>query len=87
MSKFDEKVGNLDEYQWELYEQLKEYIGENFTHAEMKKLIKYKGKYTVVDSVKDAARYLIMMVYEDNLTYEENVVPVKATKKKASKRR
>ena len=36
MSKFDEKVGNLDEYQWELYEQLKEYIDENFTHAEMK---------------------------------------------------
>jgi len=86
MSKFDEKVGNLDEYQWELYEQLKEYIDENFTHAEMKKLIKYKGKYTVVDSVKDAAHYLIV-IYEDNLAYEENVVPVKATKKKASKRR
>jgi hypothetical protein len=70
MNDFDRKVGNLDEKQWDLYVQLKEYIDEEFTHAEMKKLIKYKGQIAVQPLVKEATENLIME-YEEQMEMEE----------------
>ena len=87
MSGFDFKVGKLDDVQWGLYVQLKEYIQDNFSLDEMLELVDYKGKYSVHPSCIEAANYLIEDLVDEDEDWEEVAIQKKVVKKKTGKKK